>query len=339
MSEQQNFSDIGKVEAIASLFAGTPYKPFDKNVFEVQGRGVIASYSRMFLEGIDFNLVYFPLKHLGYKCATAVTGELYSRMAHPVCLTVVLGVSSKLDFAHVREIWDGIVSAAKEHGYKKVFLDLVPSPNGLFINLSAIGEEAILTEKRRPSAKSKDLICVSGPLGAAYLGMQLLERERTLFDEGETDHVSRERTLSKYKMLVAAYLKPELQSDAVSLLEKLEIVPSSGVFVSAGLSDAVKRMARETGLGAKIYADKIPFEGNSFQLGKELDIDPVSAAMNGGDDFRLLFTIPILSLEKFKREFQSFEIIGHLAQPEVGSVLVTPDGVELPMKAQGWAEE
>ena len=338
MSEQ-NFSDIGKVEAIASLFAGTPFKPFEKISFEASGREVIVPASRTFLEGIDFDLVYFPLKHLGYKCVVGVTGEQYAQMAHPVSLSVILGISAKLDFAQVREIWSGVVTAAKEFGYKTLSLDLVPSPNGLCVSVSSVGEKSILTDKRSPAARSKDLLCVSGALGAAYLGMQLLEREKALFDRGEADHSDRENTLGRYRMLVGAYLKPELPSEAVSQLEAAEIIPSAGCFISAGLSDAVKRICRETGLGAKVYADKIPFEGNSFQLGKELDIDPVSAAMNGGEDFKLLFTIPILSMEKFRREFPTFEIIGHLAQEEVGTVLVTPDGVELPLKAQGWGEE
>lgn len=336
---EQNFSDIGKVEAIASLYAGTPYKPFEKTRFEASGREIVVSASRTFLEGIDFDLVYFPLKHLGYKCVAGVTGEIYAQMAHPAVLSVVLGISAKLDFAQIKDIWGGIVAGAREHGYRNVSLDLVPSPNGLCISISAVGEESILTDKRRPSPKSKDLICVSGALGAAYLGMQVLEREKTLFDKGEADHADREKSLSRYKMLVAAYLKPELPAEAVSQLESAEIIPSAGCFISAGLSDAVKRLSRETGLGAKIYADKIPFEGNSFQLGKELDIDPISAAMNGGDDFKLLFTIPILSLEKFRRDFQTFSIIGHLAQEDAGTVLVTPDGIELPLKAQGWNEE
>lgn len=336
---EQNFSDIGKVEAIASLYEGTPFKPFEKISFETSGRSIIVSSSAMLQEGLDFDLVYFPLKHLGYKSVVAVTGELYAQMAHPAALSLILGVSSKLDLAQIKEVWSGAVSAAKEHGYGKLSLDLVPSPNGLSISLSAVGERSLLTEKRRPAAKSKDLICVSGPLGAAYLGMQVLEREKVAFDKGQTDHTEREKALERYKMLVAAYLKPELSASAVAQLENAGIIPSSGYFISSGLSDAVKRLARETGLGAKVYADKIPFEGNSFQLGKEMNIDPVSAAMNGGDDFKLLFTVPILSLEKFRREFPTFEIIGHLAKEEVGTVLVTPDGVELPLRAQGWKEE
>ena len=124
----------------------------------------------------------------------------------------------------------------------------------------------------------------------------------------------------------------------VTKLEDSEIYPSYGYFVTRGLADAVKRLTRDSGLGAKIYADKIPFEGNSFALGKELDMDPVSAAMNGGDDNRLLFVVPILHLEKFRRDFQTFDIIGHMAQPEAGDVLVTPEGVEFPLKAQGWPD-
>ena len=140
-------------------------------------------------------------------------------------------------------------------------------------------------------------------------------------------------------MMIGSYLKPELSPSLVSRFEETGIYPSNGYVVSHGLSDALKRLVRDTALGAKVYADKIPFEGNSFSFGKELDIDPVSAAMNGGDDFRLLFTIPILEAEKFRREFQTFDIIGHLAQSDVGAVLVAPGGAELPVRAQGWHNE
>ena len=137
-------------------------------------------------------------------------------------------------------------------------------------------------------------------------------------------------------MFVGAYLKPEMSASIVDHLEEAEVYPSFGYVVSMGLSDAVLKLTRDSGLGAKIYADKIPFEGNSFTLGSELDIDPISAAMNGGDDYKLLFTIPILKLDKFRADFQTFDIIGHMAQSEVGAVLLTPEGVELPLKAQGW---
>lgn len=332
MSEK-TFADLGRVEAIRQLFEGTGYKPFEEPLwFDARQGDCVVSVSKSLMEGTDFDLVYFPLKHLGYKSVVAATGELFAVMAHPVTLSVVLGVSAKLDYEQISEFWSGVVSAAREFGYKNISLDLQPSRNGLIINMSATGSHSKLTSVRRPKAQTKDLICVSGSLGAAYLGLRVLEREKSRFNEGASNQAS----LEQYKMLVGAYLKPELDPQTVAHFEEREIVPSQGYFVTRGLSDAIMRLRRDTGLGAKIYADKIPFEGNSFALGREIDVDPVSAAMNGGDDCKLLFTIPILKLEKFRAEFQTFDIIGHLALPEVGTVLVTPDGVELPLSSQGW---
>ena len=136
---EETFSDLGRVEAIAKLYEGTGYKPFESSWFETGAKSVVSSNSRTFLEGIDFDLTYFPLKHLGYKCVTAVTGELYSEFSHPRTMDVRLGISAKLDFSHIKEVWEGIVTAAREHGYKKVSLDLVPSPNGLAVSISSMG--------------------------------------------------------------------------------------------------------------------------------------------------------------------------------------------------------
>ena len=320
---EKTFAELGRIEAIKELFAGTGYEPFAEPLwFEAQGGDCITSAAKTLLEGIDFDLVYFPLKHLGYKSVIAVTGELYAVMAHPQTLSVTLGISAKLDFEQIRELWSGVVTAAKEHGYKSLSLELQPSKNGLCINVSATGSHSRLSSVRRPKAQSKDLICVSGRLGAAFLGQQVLEH--------------RPDQLERYKMMLAEYLKPEISPNTVTNLEDGEIYPSHGYFVTKGLSDAILRLCRDSGLGVKVYADKIPFEAGSFALGKDLDIDPVSAAMNGGDDYKILFTIPILKLEKFRKDFQTFDIIGHLAQPEVGAVLVTPEGLEFPVSAQGW---
>lgn len=328
------FDDYGKVQAIDLLFKDSGFRREDGNGFEPAAGSLVRTASRVFVEGIDFDLTYFPLKHLGYKSVVAAVGELYAGLSHPRTLNVRLGVSAKLDFGHIKDLWLGITTAAKEHGVKALDLDLVPSPNGLFISVSATGEELKLTRGRTVKARSMDLVCVSGSLGAAFLGQQILEREKKVFSQTKDDSVQPQ--LEKYKMLVGSYLKPELNASVVERLEEAQIYPSNGFLVSQGLSDAVKRLERESGLGVKIYADKIPFEGNSFASGKELDIDPISAAMNGGEDFRLLFTIPILSAERFRRDFQTFDIIGHLAQPEVGAVLVSPDGLEHPILAQGW---
>ena len=328
---EERFSDLGRVEAIAKLYEGTPFKPYKTCFFETSGKSCISTQSRVFIEGMDFDLVYFPLRHLGYKCVTAVTGELYAEFSHPRTMDVRIGISAKLDFAQIQEVWSGIVTAAKEHGYKDVSLDLVPSPNGLIISISASGETSLLMAKRRPAGKSMDLICVSGSLGAAYMGFQVLEREKKRFEEGKA-----QPDLETYKNLVGAYLKPQINSAVIGQMEEAEIMPSYGYLVTRGLADAVKRLVRDSGLGAKVYVDKLPFAGKTFDLGKEMDIDPISAALNGGEDYRLLFTIPIGKHDKFRHDFQTFDIIGHLAKPEVGAVVVTPDGVELPMKAQGW---
>ena len=275
------FADIGKKEALRRLYEGSKFTP-----------GVPAAH-KVLLEGVDFNLVYFPLKHLGHKAVTAVTGELFSQLYHPVSLSVVLGVSAKLDYPQIEEIWQGVTAAAEEYGYKEVAIDLQPSKNGLCISVSASGERNKLTEVRRPKPHTKDLLCVSGRLGAAYLGQCVMERELERFEKGESDR----KELEQYKMQVGAYLKPELDAGIVNKLEEDEIIPSAGCLITHGLADAVKRIAAQTGFGAKVYADKIPFEGNSFELGRKLNLDPVSAAMNCGEDYHLLYVVPILEME------------------------------------------
>lgn len=331
---EKSFADIGKVRAIEELYRLSAYKASDEFSFTPERGSTVVNESALYVEGVDFNLVYFPLKHLGYKSVVGASGPIYAALAHPRLLSVSIGVSSKLDFEEISQLWTGITVAAKEHGYKAVKLDLRPSPNGLFISLAASGETLQLTRKRTPGIKSMDLICISGALGAAYLGMQVLEKGRREFEK-----TGEQPDMKSYKMLVGDYLRPELDASIVSRIEDALLYPGYAAFVHDGLGDCLKRLQRDSGLGVKVYADKIPFEGNSFLAGKELDIDPVSAAFGGGDDNRILLVIPALSYEKFHREFPTFNVIGHMAQPEAGAVLVTPEGVEFPVKAQGWQEE
>ncbi len=332
--DNDSFLTLGRIDAIAKLYEGSGYKCVENPHFETQGKGSVQTNSRTFLEGIDFDLTYFPLKHLGYKTVVAITGELYAKMSHPQILSANIAVSSKLDFEHIKDIWEGLTTAAKEHGYKDVSLDLAPSRHGLIISLAATGAQSHLMAKRHSVAKSMDLICVSDNLGAAFLGLQVLEREKRNFIQAQEG--AKQPDLEDYKHMVGAYLKPSINPTIVDQLENAEIMPSYGYLVNKGLADTVKKLVRDSGLGAKIYVDKLPFAGNTFDLSKELNIDPITVVMNGGDDYRLLFTIPIGKHDKFRRDFQTFDIIGHLAKPEVGPVLVTPEGLELPIKAQGW---
>lgn len=329
----QDFAQLGRREAIRLLFEGSGFEPFAGCSFVPQeGRKVVAA-SRMLLEGIDFDLVYFPLKHLGYKCVVCVTGELYAGLATPKTLSVRLGISAKLGFEQVKELWSGVVAAAKEFGYGALALDLQPSHNGLSISVSGTGEAGAVDG---PAPASKDLLCISGALGAAYCGLRLLERGKAGFESGAA---APKEELERYRMLVASYLKPELPAGLPAVLAESGITPAASLFVDRGLADALLRLTGITGLGAKVYADKIPFEAGSFALGKEMDFDPVSAAMNGGEDCRVLLVVPISQFENFRHDFQAFDIIGHLAQPEVGAVLVTPDGLEHRVSAPGWPSE
>ena len=272
----QDFEQMGRIEAIRSLFEGSGFEPFAPAAVQ-PGGGQFISESRLLLEGIDFDLVYFPLRHLGYKSVALVTGALYAGLAGAGSLTVVLGISAKLGFSQIKELWEGVLVAAKEFGYKTLSLDLQPSRNGLAISVTAGGVVPSALSSR-PAAASKDLLCVSG-------------------------------------------------------------APAAACFVDRGLADALLRLRRSTGLGVKVYADHIPFEGGSFELGKTLDLDPVSAAMNGGDDCRVLLVVPIGRYEAFRKDFQTFDIIGHLAQSDAGAVLVSPDGLEHPVSAPGWPKQ
>ena len=333
--EKKNFSDIGKIEAIKLLFEESPFKQADGTSYLCGEKGgVIRTASKLWLEGIDFDLTYFPLKHLGYKSVVGTVGEIYASLARPQSISVRLGISAKLDLPQVSELWNGICSAAEEHHIKRADLDLVPSRNGLTISIVISGITSPEVAENRKSASSKDLICISGNVGASFLGMSLLEQEKKKFEKA--GELTGQPDLEKYKMLVASYLKPEIDPDIVSQLGDSGIIPPYGYLVNRGLADAARRLNRDSGLGVKLYTDKIPFEGNSFEVGKKLNIDPVSAALKGGDDYRLMFVIPMSAYETFRHDFQTFSIIGHLAQTEVGTVLVTHEGVELPVHAQGW---
>lgn len=333
--EKKNFSDIGKIEAIKLLFEESPFKQADGTSYLCGEKGgVIRTASKLWLEGIDFDLTYFPLKHLGYKSVVGTVGEIYASLARPQSISVRLGISAKLDLPQVSELWNGICTAAEEHHIKRADLDLVPSRNGLTISIVISGITSPEVAENRKSASSKDLICISGNVGASFLGMSLLEQEKKKFEKA--GELTGQPDLEKYKMLVASYLKPEIDPDIVSQLGDSGIIPPYGYLVNRGLADAARRLNRDSGLGVKLYTDKIPFEGNSFEAGKKLNIDPVSAALKGGDDYRLMFVIPMSAYETFRHDFQTFSIIGHLAQPEVGTVLVTHEGIELPVHAQGW---
>lgn len=332
--QDDRFSSIGKQEAIRRLYAASPFSRCDSLVLPSENAGKkVENVSALLSEGTDFDLTYNPLKHLGYKSVLSVLGELYVRMARPYGLSIRIGVSSKSEFPQISELWSGMSAAAEEHGVSAVSLDLLPSRNGLLISLSAAGFVPASLENPE-SPHSMDLICVSDNLGSAYMGLHVLEREKAAFNASVG--VEKQPDLKKYEYLLRAYLRPEIDGHVIDDFEKAGFVPSCGYFLRNGLADAVRRLSRDIGFGAKIYLDRIPIADKAFEMAEEIGMDPLAAALNGGDDFRYLFVVPIARHDVLRHDFQTFDIIGHLARPEAGAVIVTPEGAELPLKAQGW---
>lgn len=322
-------SSLGKQAAIAKLFDGSGFK--NENPIRITEKGECSCSHKIMLEGVDFDLVYTPLKHLGYKALLYVIGDLYASFRSPVAVSVNLGLSKRFCFEDVQELWNGMVTAATEHSVKHLSLDLGPSVNGLCISMSATGIQKKSVVESIPDAKNMDLICLSGHLGAAFMGLHVLEREKIAFTSSD-----KQPDLEKYKPILASYLNPEIKPNTVSRFIDSGVIPSHGYFLTKGLGAAILQLSKDTGFGAKVYIEKIPISSQTFAMADEINMDAVTAAMNGGDDYKFIFTVPIEKHDIIRKDFQDYDIIGHLARPEVGSVLVTPEGAELSIKAQGY---
>ena len=292
----------------------------------------IYTYShKIILEGVDFDLVYTPLKHLGYKAVVAAIGPIYAAGYTPFSISVLLALSSKLRSEQVEELWMGVAAAKETYKISKIGLDLLPSVTGLTISLSTCGEADRKRFAEKPVCTSGDLLCVNGDLGAAYMGLQILEREKRIFEQSSV-----QPNLERYKYPIQAYLNPRIDTTIIDTLNNSGITPSGGEFIVNGLADAIKSLCHRYNLGAKIFMDKIAIAAQTSEVADEFNINPVTAALNGGDDYLFLFVIPLSKYDKLLKEAPQLDIVGHLCDPAVGTVLVTPDGAELELKAQGW---
>ena len=327
-------SSIGKEALLSRLFEGSGWS--NERGCAFSGDGEFSTVHKVFMEKVDFDLTYNPLRHLGHKLALNVIGELYARMAVPAGADVVLALSNRFSVEDVQDFWEGFRVAAKEHGLRHLSLDLIPSAAGMVAGIAAWGECGRKTVGERKPAVSKDLLVLSGDLGAAYMGLHVLEREKAAFEGTPAGAQPKQPDLTKYKYIVGEYLNPYLRPEIPQRFAEAGIVPSYGCFVGRGLGDAAKHVATATGLGVKIYIGKIPIASKTFEMADELNMDAITAAVNGGDDYRLLYVVPIAFHEVLRRDFQDWDIIGHLAQPEVGEVLVTPEGAEIGIRAQGY---
>lgn len=288
----------------------------------------------LLLEGIQFDLTYTPLRHLGYKAVVANIMDIYAMNGTPTQLTISLGISKRFSVEMLDELYDGIRLACETYQVDLVGGDTTSSLTGLAISVSVVGFVDKNKITYRSGAKANDLICVSGNLGAAFMGLQILEREKQVF--AGNDKVQPQ--LEGFDYVLKRQLKPEARKDIVDQLRELGIQPTSMIDLSDGLASDLMQIAKSSKAGVRIYLEKIPIASETFRAGEELNFDPAIAALNGGEDYELLFTIPIEKHDEVKN-LGGIDVIGHITAESKGNYIVTPDGGEIPLQAQGWATE
>ncbi|MCT4588850.1 MAG: thiamine-phosphate kinase [Carboxylicivirga sp.] len=287
----------------------------------------------LLLEGIHFDLTYTPLKHLGYKAVVVNVSDVYAMNATPKQITVSLGLSSKMSVEALDELYEGIYAACDFYNVDLVGGDTTSSLTGLTISVTALGEGDEDKLCYRSGAKPNDLICVSGDLGAAYMGLQLLERERKIY----ADNPQMQPDLSGYDYILSRQLKPEARKEVVELLSKIDVVPTSMIDISDGLSSEVMHICAQSKTGCRLYEDKIPIDPSTSMMAEEMGINPIVTALNGGEDYELLFTISQSDYEKFKEVAEAnIYIVGHITEESKGNYLVTNADQEVELQAQGW---
>lgn len=285
----------------------------------------------LLLEGIHFDLTYCPLMHLGYKAAVVNFSDICAMNGLPKQLTVSIGVSKKFSVEHLEQLYAGIKAACDIYKVDLIGGDTSSSLTGLVISLTCVGEVEKGKAVLRSGAKENDLICVSGDLGAAYMGLQLLEREKTVFqdgDEANPDFIGKEYLLQRQ-------LRPEARLDIIKLLQDKGITPTSMIDVSDGLSSEMLHICKQSDCGCRIYEEKIPIDYQTALQAEEMNMNLSTAALNGGEDYELLFTVP-LSLHDEVSSLKQVRIIGHICSKEFGKRLITRDGSEFDLVAQGW---
>lgn len=285
----------------------------------------------LLIEGVHFDLTYVPLKHLGYKSAIVNFSDLYAMNAVPRQITVSLGISKRFTVEHMEALYSGIRLACEIYGVDLVGGDTTTSRSGLVISITCIGDAPAEKIVYRDGARDTDLICVSGDLGAAYMGLQLLEREKVA-SAGQKDF---EPSFQGKEYLIERQLKPEARKDIIEELAKADIQPTAMMDISDGLSSELLHICKASGTGCRVYEDRIPIDYQTAIMAEELNMNLVTAAMNGGEDYELLFTIPLHYHEKIKN-VPGIKVIGHITDKSLGCAMITRDGTEIPIEAQGW---
>jgi thiamine-monophosphate kinase len=303
----------------------------DAAVLDYRGKKLVVT-TDLLTEGIHFNLVYTPLKHLGYKSVVVNLSDVYAMNGRPRQILVSLALSAKFSVEAVELLYEGVRTACEQYKVDLIGGDTTTSLTGLTISVVALGEVEKGKLACRNTARVQDLICVSGDLGAAYMGLQLLERERKVFAETGADI---QPELAGYDYILGRQLKPEARRDIVEALHDHRIVPTAMIDISDGLSSDLNHICRQSALGCRIYQDKIPIADETTRAAREMNIEPFIAALNGGEDYELLFTLP-LSLHDEVMKIPDVSVIGHITEQDKGMKFVTVQGSEITLQAQGW---
>lgn len=343
MAEKRNRTEIstlgefGLIERLTKEFtpmqASTLKGVGDDAAVIAVGDKLLVVTTDLLLEGIHFDLTYTPLQHLGYKAVVVNLSDVYAMNATPTQITVSIGVSAKLSVEDLEELYAGIRMACERYGVDMVGGDTSASVTGLAISITAIGEATKDTITYRSGAQVNDLICLSGNLGAALMGLQILEREKQVFQQTGLEQPK----LEGYDYVLKRILKPEARRETIEMLKENGVKPTSMIDISDGLSSELRHICKQSGVGCRVYLEKIPIAADTFKVCEELHFDAVTAALNGGEDYELLFTISQHDLEKIQG-LSGIDVIGHITGGSTGSFLVTPDGRDIELQAQGWVE-
>lgn len=302
----------------------------DCAVLEYKDSEVLVS-TDLLVEGIHFDLTYVPLKHLGYKSAVVNFSDVYAMNGRPQQIVVSLAISKRFTVEHMEELYAGLRLACDLYGVDLVGGDTTTSRSGLVISITVIGSGEKGKIVYRDGARDTDLICVSGDLGSAYMGLQLLEREKAA-SAGRADF---QPDFGGKEYLIERQLKPEARRDVIDALANAGIVPTAMMDVSDGLSSELLHICKTSHTGCRVYEDRIPIDYQTAVMAEELNMNLVTAAMNGGEDYELLFTVPLHAHEEIKK-IPGVRVIGHITKPELGCAMVTRDGTEMEIRAQGW---
>jgi thiamine-monophosphate kinase len=285
----------------------------------------------LLIEGVHFDLAYMPLKHLGYKAVVVNVSDICAMNAKPTQITVSVAVSNRFPLEALEELFAGINLAAKTYKVDVIGGDTTSSQKGLILSITAIGEASAEELVYRNGAKVNDLLVVSGDLGAAYMGLQVLEREKQVFQVNPHSQPD----LEAYSYLIERQLKPEARTDVRTLLHALEIKPTSMIDVSDGLSSEILHLCKQSEVGCNLYEDKLPLDPQLISVCEEFQLDSTTVAINGGEDYELLFTVKMDDFDKLKGN-PNFTIIGHMVEAAEGMHLITRANTKIPLKARGW---